>query len=117
MAADKARRSRYKNAHVSLFPHHPSVNRSSAECRSRMQVSVQLLRLDLDIPLARRLLLPVLLHPCLEGLACRRIPARKRESGYIGIGNIHLGRRVRRDDANERIGERGTGASIEEVAH
>src|SRR5258707_15269663 len=100
MAADEARRSRNKNAHFSLFPH-PSINRSSAECRSRMQVSVQLLRLDLDILLAGRLLLPVLLYPGLEGLTRRGIPPCKRKSRDIGIGDVHLGRRVGRDDANE----------------
>src|SRR5258708_27283654 len=78
---------------------------------------VELLGLDLDIPLAGRLLLPVLLHPGLEGLARRRIPSRKRESGDVGIGNVHLGWRVGRNDANERIGKRRTGASIEEIAH
>src|SRR5229473_6795105 len=77
---------------------------------------VELLGLDLDIPLARRLLLPVLLHPGLEGLACRCISPRERKSCDIGIGNVHLCKRVGRDDANEGIGERGAGASIEEVA-
>src|ERR1700712_2385172 len=77
---------------------------------------VQLLRFDLDIALACRLLLPVLLPPGLEGLARRSVPSRKRESGDIRIGNIHLRRSVGRDDAHEGIGERGTGTSIEEVA-
>src|SRR6266566_22049 len=78
---------------------------------------IELLRLDLDIPLACRLLLPVLLPPGLEGFACRRIPPSERESSDIGVGDVHFGRRVGWYDANEGIGKRGTGASIEEVAH
>ena len=47
---------------------------------------IELLGLDLDIPLAGSLLLPVLLHPGLEGLARSRIPPRKRKSCDIGVG-------------------------------
>src|SRR5260370_37764116 len=74
---------------------------------------VELLVLDLDIPLAGRLLLPVLLHPRLEGLARRRIAAGKRQRRNIGVGNIHLARLVGIDDATKGIGERVYGAPIE----
>ncbi len=71
------------------FPTHPATA-AVPTAGSEMQALVQLLRLDLDIPLARRLLLPVLLHPGLEGLACRCISPRERKSCDIGIGNVRI---------------------------
>src|SRR5260370_3615887 len=98
------------------FPTHPGTA-AVPTAGSEMQALVQLLRLDLDIPLARRLLLPVLLHPGFEGLTGCCVAASKSKSGDIGIGNVHLAWRVGRDDANEGIVERVTGTPIEEVAH
>src|ERR1700733_1016454 len=107
MAADEARRSRNEYAHFLLFPHPFSnwslcrVKTIACEGYTARAVSVQLFRLNLNVLLASGLLLPVLLYPGLEGLACRCVPAAERESRNIGVGDVHLCRRIRWDDADE----------------
>src|ERR1700679_2611866 len=69
-------------------------------------VSVQLLGLNLNVLFASGLLLPVFLHPGLEGLACSRVLAAERKRRNVGVGDVHLRGRIRWDDADERVGER-----------
>ena len=92
------------------FPTHPATTEVTKA------VLVQLLRLYLDVPFAGRFLLPVLLYPGLEGLARCRVPACECERRDIGVGHIHLCRRIGRDNTNERVSEGRTGTPIEEVA-
>src|SRR5580698_8372514 len=91
-------------------------DRTSAKMLCLRSALVQLFGLDLDVLFACCLLLPVLLHPGVEGLACCGIAAGESERCNIGVGDVHLRGGVRRDDADEGVDEGSTRATVEEIA-
>src|SRR5271169_5226660 len=78
---------------------------------------VELLGYDLDVLLARSLLLPVLLHPGLKCLSGGCVSPAERERRDVGVRDVHLGRSVRRNDADKGIGERRACTTVEEIAY
>ena len=77
---------------------------------------VQLFGLDADVLLAGLALLPVFAHPSFVTFAGCGIASAEGEGGDIGVRDIQLLIRVRGIDADERIGKRCSGATIENVA-
>src|SRR4051812_5299129 len=77
---------------------------------------IQLLGLDADVLLAGLALFPILAHPGFVALAGGSVASAEGERSDIGIWNIQLLVRIRGIDANQRIGKRGSGATVEDVS-
>src|SRR5271165_3560688 len=68
-----------------------------------------------DLFFAGGFLLPVLPHPGFERLARCCVASGEGKGGDVGVGDGNPGPFIRRNDADSGLGQRGSGAAIEDV--